>query len=156
MAEAREAGPLILIDGSSWLYRAFHALPPLTAPDGEPTGAVYGMGNMLRRLQTDYAPERIAVIFDPRGKTFRNDIYAEYKANRPPVPPELSEQFEPLCELVDLLGLPRVQISGVEADDVIATLAQQAQRLCALRKCTPPLPPCARLVAVHQVAHPAR
>ena len=98
--------PLILIDGSSWLYRAFHALPPLTAPDGEPTGAVYGMGNMLRRLQKDYAPERIAVIFDPRGKTFRNDIYAEYKANRPPTPEELASQFPLIKELLAAMGIP--------------------------------------------------
>ncbi|MGJ8667999.1 MAG: DNA polymerase I [Oceanococcus sp.] len=117
---------IILIDGSSWLYRAFHALPRLTSPDGQPTGAIYGMGNMLRKLLKEYDPQHIAVVFDPRGKTFRHDMYAEYKANRPPVPPELSDQFDPLCELVDLLGLPRVQISGVEADDVIATLAQQA------------------------------
>ena len=118
--------PLILVDGSSWLYRAFHALPRLSAPDGTPTGAVYGMGNMLRKLLRDYEPEQIAVIFDPRGKTFRHDLYPEYKAQRPPVPPELSAQFEPICELVDLLGLPRLQIDGVEADDVIATLASQA------------------------------
>lgn len=118
--------PLILVDGSSWLYRAFHALPRLSAPDGTPTGAVYGMGNMLRKLLRDYDPEQIAVIFDPRGKTFRHDLYAEYKAQRPPVPPELSAQFEPICELVDLLGLPRLQIDGVEADDVIGTLATQA------------------------------
>ena len=119
--------PLILIDGSSWLYRAFHALPPLTAPDGEPTGAVYGMGNMLRRLQTDYAPERIAVIFDPRGKTFRNDIYAEYKANRPPTPEELASQFPLIKELLAAMGIPMLQIDGVEADDVIGTLATQAR-----------------------------
>lgn len=118
--------PIILVDGSSWLYRAFHALPRLTAPDGQPTGAIFGMGNMLQKLLKDYAPEHIAVIFDPRGKTFRHELYQEYKANRPPVPPELSAQFEPLCELIDVLGLPRLQIAGVEADDVIATLAAQA------------------------------
>ena len=121
------SAPLILIDGSSWLYRAFHALPPLTAPDGEPTGAVYGMGNMLRRLQKDYAPERIAVIFDPRGKTFRNDIYAEYKANRPPTPEELASQFPLIKELLAAMGIPMLQIDGVEADDVIGTLATQAR-----------------------------
>ena len=117
---------IILIDGSSWLYRAFHALPRLSSPDGHATGAIYGMGNMLRKLLKDYEPEHIAVVFDPKGKTFRHEMYAEYKANRPPVPPELSEQFEPLCELVDILGLPRLQVTGVEADDVIATLARQA------------------------------
>lgn len=117
---------VILIDGSSWLYRAFHALPRLTSPDGQPTGAIYGMGNMLRKLLKEYQPEHIAVVFDPRGKTFRHHMYADYKANRPPVPPELSEQFAPMCELVDLLGLPRIQVEGVEADDVIATLGKQA------------------------------
>ncbi len=117
---------IILVDGSSWLYRAFHALPRLTSPDGKPTGAIFGMGNMLQKLLKDYDPQHIAVIFDPRGKTFRHELYAEYKANRPPVPPELSAQFEPLCELIDVLGLPRLQVAGVEADDVIATLARQA------------------------------
>ncbi len=118
--------PLILIDGSSWLYRAFHALPRLTAADGSPTGAIFGMGNMLRKLLKEYEPDQIAVIFDPRGKTFRHERYPEYKANRPPVPPELSAQFDPICRLVDLLGLPMLQIDGVEADDVIATLAREA------------------------------
>ncbi len=118
--------PLILIDGSSWLYRAFHALPRLSAPDGSPTGAIFGMGNMLKKLLKDYEPDQIAVIFDPRGKTFRHERYPEYKANRPPVPPELSAQFEPICRLVTLLGLPLLQMDGVEADDVIATLARQA------------------------------
>ena len=120
--------PLILIDGSSWLYRAFHALPPLTAPDGTDTGAVYGMGNMLRRLLKDYAPERIAVVFDPRGKTFRNEIYADYKANRPPTPPELASQFPLIIELLKAMGLPVLQVEGVEADDVIGTLACAARR----------------------------
>ena len=117
---------IILVDGSSWLYRAFHALPRLTAPDGQPTGAILGMGNMLQKLLKEYEPEQIAVVFDPRGKTFRHELYQDYKANRPPVPPELSAQFEPLCELIDILGLPRLQIAGVEADDVIATLACRA------------------------------
>ena len=117
--------PLILIDGSSWLYRAFHALPPLTNSKGESTGAVIGMGNMLRKLLREYEPERIAVIFDPRGKTFRNDIYADYKANRPPVPEELASQFPIIREVIEAMGLPLIQISGVEADDVIGTLAVQ-------------------------------
>jgi DNA polymerase-1 len=120
--------PLILVDGSSWLYRAFHALPPLSSPRGEPTGAIYGMGNMMRRLLKDYAPEHIGVIFDPRGKTFRHDIYADYKANRPPVPEELSSQFPPLRRLLETMGLPVLQIDGVEADDVIATLSRAAER----------------------------
>ncbi len=117
---------LILIDGSSWLYRAFHALPPLTTPDGQPTGAVFGMGNMLRRLLREYAPEHIAVVFDPRGKTFRHERYAEYKANRPPIPEDLESQFPLIRELIDGLGLPMLQVEGIEADDVIGTLATQA------------------------------
>jgi len=118
-----DSKPLILIDGSSWLYRAFHALPPLTNSRGEPTGAVLGMGNMLRKLLREFEPERIAVIFDPRGKTFRNDIYAEYKANRPPVPEELESQFPVIRNVIEAMGLPLIQITGVEADDVIGTLA---------------------------------
>ncbi|WP_420427802.1 DNA polymerase I [Algiphilus sp.] len=121
------SGPLILIDGSSWLYRAFHALPPLTAPDGSPTGAIYGMANMLRKLFADYGCERIVVIFDPRGATFRNEMYADYKANRPPVPEDLESQFAPMRELIQALGVPLMQIDGFEADDVIATLARQAE-----------------------------
>jgi DNA polymerase-1 len=122
-----ERKTLILIDGSSWLYRAFHALPPLTAPDGQPTGAVFGMGNMLRKLLREYSPEHIAVIFDPRGKTSRHERYAEYKANRPPVPEELESQFPLIRELLDAQGLPVLQVQGVEADDVIGTLAIQAR-----------------------------
>ncbi|HXG28943.1 MAG TPA: DNA polymerase I [Nevskiales bacterium] len=117
---------LILIDGSSWLYRAFHALPPLTAPDGQPTGAVFGMGNMLRKLLREYSPEHIAVVFDPRGKTFRHEKYADYKANRPPIPEDLESQFPLIRELIEGLGLPVLQVEGVEADDVIGTLATQA------------------------------
>ncbi|WP_370299742.1 DNA polymerase I [Abyssibacter sp.] len=118
---------LYLLDGSSWLYRAFHALPPLTNSSGEPTGAVFGMGNMLRKLLAAETGDHIAVIFDPRGKTFRHALDANYKANRPPVPPELADQFEPIRTLVDGLGLPMLQIDGVEADDVIGTLAKQAE-----------------------------
>jgi DNA polymerase-1 len=119
--------PLILIDGSSWLFRAFHALPPLTNPAGEPTGAVYGMGNMLRRLLKDYAPERICVVFDPPGPTFREEIYAEYKANRSETPDDLKSQFAPIMEMIEGMGLPVMQVSGVEADDVIGTLAKQGE-----------------------------
>ncbi len=118
---------IILVDGSSWLYRAFHALPRLSAPGGEPSGAIFGMGNMLRKLLKDYDPEHIAVIFDPKGKTFRHELYADYKAHRPPVPPELAAQFEPMIELIQIMGLPILQENGVEADDVIATLARQAE-----------------------------
>ncbi len=118
--------PLILIDGSSYFYRAFHALPPLTTSKGQPTGAVYGVANMVRRLIKTYQPTHIAVIFDAKGKTFRDDWYPEYKAHRPPTPPDLSVQFEPLQTLLKAMGLPILTIPGVEADDVIATLALQA------------------------------
>jgi DNA polymerase-1 len=119
--------PLILVDGSGFLYRAYHALPPLTNVRGEPTGAVYGVANMLKRLVTDYAPERIAVVFDAKGPTFRDALYAGYKAQRPPMPDDLAAQIEPLKALVRALGLPLVEVSGVEADDVIGTLTTQAR-----------------------------
>src|SRR5699024_7783674 len=115
--------PLILIDGSSWLFRAFHVLPPLTNNAGEPTGAIYGMTNMLRKFLREYDSERIVVVFDAPGKTFRNDLFADYKANRPPVPEELKSQFDGLLAVVLALGLPILQISGGEADDVIGTRA---------------------------------
>lgn len=118
--------PLILVDGSSYLFRAFYALPPLSNSRGEPTGAVRGVAAMLKKLLTDYAPERVAVVFDARGKTFRDELFAEYKANRPPMPDDMSVQIEPLHALVKALGFPVLQVSGVEADDVIGTLAKQA------------------------------
>ncbi len=118
--------PLVLVDGSSYLYRAFHALPELSNSRGLQTGAVYGVANMLRKLIKDYDPEHVAVVFDARGKTFRDELFAEYKANRPPMPEELSAQVEPLLELVQAMGLPLLQVPGVEADDVIGTLARQA------------------------------
>lgn len=116
----------ILIDGSSYFYRAFHALPPLSNSKGQPTGAVYGVINMIRRLLKDYQPEHIAVVFDAKGKTFRDEIYPQYKANRPPMPDELTVQFEPLLQVIAAMGLPLIVMEGVEADDVIATLARQA------------------------------
>ena len=116
---------LILVDGSSYLYRAFHAMPSLTNSKGEPTGAVYGVVAMLKRLVKDYRPDYVAVVFDAPGKTFRDDMYAEYKANRPSMPGELRCQIEPLHAVVTALGLPLLSISGVEADDVIGTLALQ-------------------------------
>jgi DNA polymerase I len=122
-----ETPPLVLVDGSSYLYRAFHALPRLTNSKGEPTGAVYGVANMLRKLLKDYAPEHVVVVFDAKGRTFRDDLYAEYKANRPPMPDELAAQVEPLHELVKAMGLPMLAVPGVEADDVIATLARQGR-----------------------------
>ena len=118
--------PLILVDGSSYLYRAFHALPELTNSQGQQTGAVYGVLNMLRKLVESYEPKYMAVVFDARGKTFRNDLYPDYKANRPPMPEELSSQVEPLLELVHAMGYPLLQVPQVEADDVIGTLALQA------------------------------
>lgn len=117
---------LILVDGSSYLYRAFHAMPSLTNSKGQNTGAIYGVVNMLRRLLKDFQPTRMAVVFDAKGKTFRDELYDQYKANRPPMPDELREQIEPLYALVKAMGLPLLIIEGVEADDVIGTLAQQA------------------------------
>ena len=117
---------LILVDGSSYLYRAFYALPPLSTSRGEPTGAIRGVAAMLKKLLAEHAPERIAVVFDARGKTFRDELFQEYKANRPPMPDDMDLQIEPLHALVKALGFPVLQISGVEADDVIGTLAKQA------------------------------
>ncbi|MDJ0877589.1 MAG: DNA polymerase I [Halieaceae bacterium] len=119
--------PVVLVDGSSYLYRAFHALPPLTNSSGLSTGAVKGVTSMLRRLQKDYPESTIAVVFDAKGKTFRDDIYPEYKANRPPMPDELREQVEPIHQIVEAMGLPLLIIEGVEADDVIGTLAAEAE-----------------------------
>ncbi|MTI14946.1 DNA polymerase I [Sansalvadorimonas verongulae] len=118
--------PLVLVDGSSYLYRAFHALPPLTNSRGMPTGAVKGVVGMLRRLQADYAGSTVVVIFDAKGKTFRDDIYPEYKAQRPPMPDDLRCQVEPLYEIIRATSMPMLVIEGVEADDVIGTLATRA------------------------------
>ncbi len=121
--------PLLLVDGSSYLYRAFHALPPLSNRAGEPTGAIYGMVNMLRKLLEEYHPEYIAVVFDAPGKTFRDELFAAYKANRPPMPEELAQQIEPTQQLVRAMGLPLLQKTGFEADDIIGTLATQGASL---------------------------
>ncbi len=118
---------LYLVDGSSYLYRAYHALPNLTNSRGEPTGALLGVANMLRRLLNENEPTLIAVVFDAKGPTFRHELYADYKANRPPMPEDLSHQVEPILELTRLLGLPLLQVAGVEADDVIGTLARAAE-----------------------------
>jgi len=118
--------PFILVDGSSYLFRAYHALPPLTNSHGEATGAIVGVLNMLNKLIDEYQPEHIAVVFDAPGKTFRDEMYSEYKAHRPPMPDDLRQQIEPLHQIIQAMGLPLVMISGVEADDVIGTLAQQA------------------------------
>lgn len=118
--------PIILVDGSSYLYRAFHALPALMNSKNFPTGAVYGMINMLKRLLADYQPEYMAVVFDAKGKTFRDEIYAEYKATRQAMPDDLSLQIEPIHKIIHKMGLPIIMIEGVEADDVIGTLAAKA------------------------------
>ncbi len=118
---------LCLIDGSSYLYRAFHALPSLTNAEGLPTGAIFGVANMIRRLLEEHSPKRVAVIFDAPGRNFRHELFDDYKANRPPMPDELRAQIEPWHDLIEAMGLPRVRIVGVEADDVIATLVGQAR-----------------------------
>jgi DNA polymerase-1 len=118
--------PLVLVDGSSYLFRAYHALPPLTTSQGQATGAVKGVINMIRLLIKQYPASTIAVVFDAKGKTFRNDMYAEYKANRPPMPDDLRSQIEPIHAIIRAMGLPLLIIDDVEADDVIGTLAQQA------------------------------
>ncbi len=117
---------LILIDGSSFLFRAYHAVPPLTNPKGEPTNAIYGVSNMLRKLINDYPTDYFTVVFDAPGKTFRNEIYGQYKAHRPPMPDDLRVQIEPLYQLIKAMGLPLIMESGVEADDVLGALAQYA------------------------------
>ncbi len=117
---------LVLVDGSSYLYRAFHAMPDLRNKDGEPTGAIYGVLNMLRRLRKETAADYIACVFDAKGKTFRDDLYPEYKANRPPMPDDLASQIEPLHQCIKAMGIPLINEGGIEADDVIATLAEQA------------------------------
>jgi DNA polymerase-1 len=117
---------LVLIDGSGYVYRAFHALPPLTTSTGQPTGAIYGFLNMLQKLRTDYRPDLLAVVMDASGPTFRDELYAEYKANREAMPDDLRAQLEPLMAVVEALGLPLLREPGVEADDVIGTLARQA------------------------------
>ena len=121
-----DAPALVLVDGSSYLYRAFHALPPLTNSKGEPTGAVLGVLNMLAKLLKEHDPPLIGVVFDAPGKTFRDELFAEYKAHRPPMPDELRAQVEPLIAAVEALGLPLLRVPGVEADDVIGTLARRA------------------------------
>jgi DNA polymerase I len=119
---------LILVDGSSFLFRAYHAIPPLTSPSGEPTNAILGVANMLRKMLADYPTDYFAVIFDAPGKTFRHELYDEYKAHRPPMPDDLRVQIEPLHELVRAMGLPLIMESGVEADDVIGALTKLAEK----------------------------
>jgi DNA polymerase-1 len=117
---------LVLIDGSSYLYRAFHALPALSNSRGDPTGAVHGVLNMINKMIKEQSTEHIAVVFDAPGKTFRDEMFAEYKANRPPMPEDLRLQIDPLMKAVPAMGLPLLRVKGVEADDVIGTLCRQA------------------------------
>ena len=124
-----EKAPFILVDGSSYLFRAFHAMPPLTNSDGHPTGAIFGVINMVGKLLEQYQPERIAVVFDAKGKNFRHEMYSEYKAHRPPMPDELRVQIEPIHQIIQALGIPLLVIDGVEADDVMGTLAEQATQV---------------------------
>ena len=118
---------LLLVDGSSYLYRAFHALPDLRNRNNEPTGAIYGVLNMLRRLHKDYHADYSACVFDAKGKTFRDDLYPQYKSHRPPMPDDLAAQIPPLYECIRAMGWPMLIVEGVEADDVIGTLAKQAE-----------------------------
>ena len=122
------ANPLVLVDGSSYLYRAFHAFPPLTNSAGEPTGAMYGVLNMLKSLISQVQPSHIAVVFDAKGKTFRDEMFEQYKSHRPPMPDELRKQIQPLHDIIRALGIPLLVIEGVEADDVIGTLAVAASK----------------------------
>ncbi|ENH6341898.1 DNA polymerase I [Burkholderia vietnamiensis] len=123
-----EGKTLLLVDGSSYLYRAYHAMPDLRGPGGEPTGALYGIINMLRRMRKEVSAEYSACVFDAKGKTFRDDLYADYKANRPSMPPDLALQVEPIHGAVRALGWPLLMVEGVEADDVIGTLAREAEQ----------------------------
>jgi DNA polymerase-1 len=123
-----KSGKLWLVDGSSYLYRAFFALPPLTTSKGEPTGAVLGVLNMLNKLIREEEPELIAVVLDAPGRTFRDELFEAYKAQRPPMPDDLRAQIAPLIEAIPALGLPMLRVEGVEADDVIGTLADRAVR----------------------------
>ncbi len=122
----KQSSPLVLVDGSSYLFRAYHAMPGFSNSRGQPTGTIYGVINMIRRLLKDYDPEHIAIVFDARGKTFRDDLYPEYKANRPAMPEDLAAQIEPIHAIIRAMGLPLLCVEGVEADDVIGTLAGQA------------------------------
>ena len=120
--------PIILVDGSSYLYRAYHALPPLENSKNQPTGAIKGVISMIKRILIDHPESDLAVVFDAKGKTFRHDMYTEYKANRPPMPEDLVSQIEPIHKIIQLMGIKLIMISGVEADDVIGTLAEQARK----------------------------
>ena len=125
---SEENDPIILVDGSSYLYRAYHALPPLTTSKNQPTGAIKGVISMIKKILIDHPDSPLVVIFDAKGKTFRHDMYAEYKANRPPMPEDLVQQIDPIHKIISLMGIKLIMIPGVEADDVIGTLAEQARK----------------------------
>ena len=125
---SEETDPIILVDGSSYLYRAYHALPPLMTSKNQPTGAIKGVISMIKRIRIDHPESPLAVVFDAKGKTFRHDMYSEYKGNRPPMPEDLVQQIEPIHRIISLMGIKLIMISGVEADDVIGTLAEQARQ----------------------------
>ena len=125
---SEEKDPIILVDGSSYLYRAYHALPPLTNSKNQPTGAIKGVISMIKKILIDHPESPLAVVFDAKGKTFRHDMYSEYKANRPPMPEDLVQQIEPVHKIISLMGIKLIMIPGVEADDVIGTLAEQARQ----------------------------
>jgi DNA polymerase-1 len=124
-----EPGALLLVDGSSYLYRAYHALPDLRSPDGFPTGALHGMAAMMKRLREQFPSRLGACVFDAKGPTFRNEWYADYKGHRPPMPEDLALQIEPIHEMVKLLGWPVLTVPGIEADDTIGTLSCVASKL---------------------------
>ena len=125
---SEEKDPIILVDGSTYLYRAYHALPPLTNSKNQPTGAIKGVISMIKKILIDHPESPLAVVFDAKGKTFRHDMYSEYKANRPPMPEDLVQQIEPIHQIISLMGIKLIMIPGVEADDVIGTLAEQARQ----------------------------
>ncbi|MBL3557933.1 MULTISPECIES: DNA polymerase I [Marinobacter] len=122
----QQTPPVVLVDGSSYLFRAYHALPPLMTSKGHPTGAIKGVISMIRKLEQDFPGSKMVVVFDAKGKTFRNDLYEDYKATRPPMPDDLAVQIQPIHDMVRAMGLPLLIVSGVEADDVIGTLADEA------------------------------
>ena len=128
MSTKQKDNYLILLDGTAYLYRAFHALPPLTNKKGENTGAIHGFLKALNKILEDFTPEHIGIVFDAKGKNFRHKIYSEYKANRSKMPDELSEQIPKLYEILDLLGFPPIIVEGVEADDVIGTLSNKYKK----------------------------
>ena len=127
--KSRAGNPLILVDGSSYLYRAYHALPPLMTSKNQPTGAIRGVISMIKKILEDHPKSLLGIIFDAKGKTFRNEMYKDYKANRPPMPDDLVQQIEPIFSIIKALGIKVISVEGVEADDVIGTLANMADRI---------------------------